>query len=61
MQVTNITSRALEIAETGHVVDPGDSVDVPDDVGKALTQQTDVWQGESKSRRAKAGDEDKEQ
>lgn len=45
MEIRNVSSRALEIAATGHLVEPGDTVDIEDDaIGAALLDQIDVWQ-----------------
>ena len=34
----------VEIGATGQVVAPGETVDVPDDLGAALLEQPDNWQ-----------------
>jgi hypothetical protein len=44
---------AVEIAATGHVVERGQTVEVPDDLGKSLCEQ-DIWT-EAKPVTAKAG------
>lgn len=42
MKVTNISSRARTVAATQETVEPGEQIDVPADVGKALVDQ-DHW------------------
>jgi len=37
------SDKGLQIAATGQVVDPGDVVEVPDDLGKNLCEQ-DIWE-----------------
>ena len=32
------------IAKTGQEVNPGETVDVPDDLGASLCEQTDLWE-----------------
>lgn len=43
MQVTNMRPYAVEIVATGQSVGPGETVDVPDEVGESLAEQPDVW------------------
>lgn len=50
MQIKNVRSYALEIAKTGQLVEPGESVEVDDDLGKSLLEQPDNWAGEKKSK-----------
>lgn len=43
MQVTNMRPYAVELVATGQTVGAGETVEVPDDVGKSLKAQPDVW------------------
>lgn len=49
MKVKNKRSYTVEIPEVGFV-DPGESIDVPDELGKALLAQEDAWGTTSKTR-----------
>lgn len=51
MRITNQRSYALEIAATGQVVEPGETVEVDDDLGAGLVEQPDNWKRE-RSRKA---------
>ena len=44
MQVRNKRPYAVEIVATGDRVEGGDTVEVPDEVGKELVKQTDAWE-----------------
>lgn len=44
MKVTNQRPYALEIVATQQVVEPGESVEVDDALGKSLCEQPDNWQ-----------------
>lgn len=50
MQVKNLRPFAVEIPDVG-VVEAGDSIEVPDDLGASLCEQVDAW---AKSKAAKA-------
>lgn len=43
MHVTLIRDEAREIATTGQVVEPGETVEVDDELGASLCEQVDVW------------------
>lgn len=43
MKITNVYARAREIAATGKVVEPGETVDVDEELGKSLCEQPDNW------------------
>lgn len=43
MKVTNQSAKAREIAATGQIVEPGDSVEVDDDLGRSLCEQPANW------------------
>lgn len=43
MKVKNKRSYEVEIPEVGFV-DAGDVIEVPDDLGKSLVKQQDVWE-----------------
>lgn len=43
MQVTNQRPYALVIAATDQEVGPGETVEVPDDLGRQLIEQPDNW------------------
>ena len=43
MKLKNLRSRTLEIAATGQLVEPGAEVEVDDDLGKQLAEQSDTW------------------
>lgn len=55
MQVKNKRPYTVEIPEVGFV-DAGDSIDVPDDLGKSLVEQVDAWEA-VKSKAGKASEE----
>lgn len=44
MQIRNANSLTLEIAATGDFVDPGQTVEVDDALGKSLLEQPANWQ-----------------
>lgn len=43
MHIRNQRPYALEIAATGERVEPGDTAEVDDDLGKSLLEQPDNW------------------
>lgn len=43
MKVRLLDGVARVIAATGQVVEPGDEVEVDDELGKSLIEQVDVW------------------
>jgi len=43
MQIRNLRSFAVEIPEVG-IVDAGDVIEVPEDLGVSLVEQADVWE-----------------
>ena len=47
MQIRNVRTYALEF--NGHVVPPKGTLDVPDDLGRALCEQPDNWAAVKKS------------
>lgn len=55
MEIRNVSSAALEIAATGQIVGPWESVEVEDGLGRSLVEQRDVWRsGEGPERPAKS-------
>lgn len=55
MEIRNVTSEPRVIADTGQVVEPWESVQVDDELGRSLTEQRDVWRrGEGPDRPAKS-------
>lgn len=44
MKVKSLSSSARFIAATGQTVEPGATVDVPNDVGRDLVKQPDRWE-----------------
>lgn len=44
MKIRNVWATAREIAATGQVVAPGDTVEVPSTLASALCEQPDVWE-----------------
>lgn len=44
MELKNKRPYAVEIVATGQTVEGGETVEVPDDVGKALAEQVDAWE-----------------
>lgn len=58
MKITNISDRSRVIAATSDIVEPGDSVEVADDLGASLCEQTDRWaKAQSKTKSAASGEE----
>lgn len=43
MRVTLICDHARELAATGQLVEPGETIEVDDDLGASLCEQVDVW------------------
>lgn len=43
MQITNVRPYSLEIAVTGQLVEPGESAEVPDELGASLLEQPANW------------------
>lgn len=45
MKVVNVSGRPRDIAHQDYagLVEPGDTVEVPDHVGVSLVEQSDVW------------------
>lgn len=43
MKIRNVRERGLEIAATGQIVGPGDTVEVDDKLGRSLCKQEDNW------------------
>lgn len=43
MRITLITEPGRYIAATDQDVEPGETVEVPDEVGASLCEQVDVW------------------
>lgn len=43
MRVTNVRGYPLELAATGEVCEPGDSLEVEDALGASLLEQPDNW------------------
>lgn len=43
MKVRNVSSRPREIGVTGQLVEPGDTVDVSDELGRSLCEQPRNW------------------
>lgn len=44
MQLRNRRPYAVEIADTGQMVDGGDVAEVPDEIGESLAAQEDAWE-----------------
>lgn len=44
MKITLIADLAREIAVTNQFVEPGETVEVDDELGKSLCEQAEVWQ-----------------
>lgn len=53
MKITNQDRRAREIAATGQIVEPGETVEVDDDLGRSLCEQPANW-AEAKPTKSKA-------
>ncbi len=51
MKVKNKRPFAVEIPEVGFV-EPGEAIDVPDDVGASLVEQVDAWEQTKKAVKA---------
>lgn len=44
MKIKNVSSQGdLEVPALGRVVKAGETVEVPDDIGSVLCEQSDVW------------------
>lgn len=43
MKIRNVSDTARQIPAAGQKADPGEVIDVPDDLGKSLVEQVDVW------------------
>lgn len=55
MLIRNKHPETREIVDTGDHVEPGETVEVPDELGESLVQQVDVWEsaeGVKKSRKS---------
>lgn len=57
MKITNQRPYPVEIAATGDVVAPGETVEVDDDLGKRLCEQADAW-SKPTSRKAEKNKDD---
>lgn len=44
MLIRNKRPYAVEIVDTGQCVEAGETAEVPDELGKSLVQQVDVWE-----------------
>lgn len=63
MKIQNVRGYALEIGVTGQLVNPGETVEVDDLLGKSLCEQEANWKlasAGSKSKTADDGDTEKE-
>lgn len=57
MQIRNANSLTLEIAATGERVEPGDTVEVDDELGKSLLEQPANWVKATKTTKSKEDDQ----
>lgn len=55
-QIVNQRSKALTIAATGQTVEPGESVEVDDDLAAGLLEQPDNWSAAKPSRKTSGDD-----
>ena len=57
MRITNVRGKALELIAAGRLVNPGETIDVPDELGKSLCEhQPANWKKATKSTSPKEGD-----
>lgn len=56
MKVTNISGAGRELVAVGQVVEPGDSIEVDDELGRALCDQVDVWKSDGHTPKAHKAD-----
>jgi hypothetical protein len=58
MKIKNKRTYALEIAATGQVVNPGDSVEVDAPLAKRLLEQSDTWGKATATKKTNKSEED---
>ena len=55
MKVKNVREWAVEVAVTGQIVEAGETVEVPDDLGENLCSQPANWQAVTTNKKKQEG------